>query len=44
LGDPAVLLTCNKLVKKTLKWQPSFTLKDMITSDIKFRQKHKLDF
>lgn len=41
-GDPAKLITTNKLAKKKLNWEPKKTLKDMIESDLKFRENNKL--
>ncbi|WP_033159875.1 UDP-glucose 4-epimerase GalE [Mycoplasmoides alvi] len=41
-GDPARLITTNKLAKQELKWVPKKTLKDMITSDLLFRQANKI--
>lgn len=31
-GDPPILISSNKKIKKTLKWQPRYNLEDMISS------------
>jgi UDP-glucose 4-epimerase len=36
-------LTDNQAAKNILKWKPSFSLIDMIRSDIAFRKKYHLD-
>ncbi len=40
-GDPAKLIASNKIAKDILGWEPKFNLKDIIKSDIEFRQKYK---
>lgn len=32
-GDPEILIASNKLVKKILKWNPEYSIEDMIVSD-----------
>ncbi len=39
-GDPAILITDNEKAKKILGWKPEKTLRDMISTDYKFRIKH----
>lgn len=39
MGDPAKLIASNKKAKEILKWQPKYSLKDIIRTDINFRIK-----
>lgn len=40
-GDPAKLIASNQKAKELLGWSPKYTLKDIIESDMKFREKLK---
>jgi UDP-glucose 4-epimerase len=37
-GDPAILVADNERAVKILKWEPKFSLRDMIESDYLFRK------
>lgn len=38
-GDPAVLIASNEKAKEIIGWEPKRTLKDIIETDMKFREK-----
>ena len=40
-GDPAILIADSHKAQKTLKWTPERSLKDMISSDLKYRKRLK---